>query len=454
MLERLHDDCLPSCLGRTGFFGEKRLGIFTNDISCGNRYYGVSDMRRLKPAFTRQRKNRSWDRAPVANGHQPAGPGISSSRTSIIEALLENGSMSRSDLASSLGLSRSALTVLSRGLIEQGLILESSGSYDNQQTGRPSILLSLNAEHGYFIGAGLTEDPPMMVLTDLHGNSLAQHRMREAEQPRAVASAIEAGITELIRVSKISRQRVLGIGVALSGYVDHAHGICLQSNALGWRDVGIAEIIERVTKLPTYVDNDAHAVATGQKLFGHARESKNFSIVMLGKKIGEGHYINGRLHRGHTGAAGEIGHYTVVPGGTRCGCGKQGCLDVFATSTAILEKAAESGLKTESVAQLESIAATGETRAIELLRHAGAMLGVVVANSIQMNNPELVLIVDVVGFGNGFFTTSTRQAIENNILPHLIAKTHLEVHSVDKDFLARSASSIAAHQFLIDRASY
>jgi predicted NBD/HSP70 family sugar kinase len=266
--------------------------------------------------------------------------------------------------------------------------------------------------------------------------------MRDAEQPRAVASAIEAGITELIRVPKISRQRVLGIGVALSGYVDHAHGICLQSNALGWRDVGIAEIIERVTKLPTYVDNDAHAVATGQKLFGHARESKNFSIVMLGKKIGEGHYIHGRLH------------YTVVPGGARCGCGKQGCLDMFATSTAILQKAAESGLKAETVAQLESIAAKGETRAIELLRHAGTMLGVVVANSIQMNNPELVLIVDVVGFGNGFFTTSTRQAIENNILPHLIAKTRLELHSVDKDFLARSASSVAAHQFLIDRASY
>jgi predicted NBD/HSP70 family sugar kinase len=230
--------------------------------------------------------------------------------------------------------------------------------------------------------------------------------------------------------------------------------MCLQSNALGWRDVPIAEIIERATKLPTYVDNDAHAVATGQRLFGHARESKNFSIVMLGKKVGEGHYIHGRLHRGHTGAAGEIGLYTVVPGGAQCGCGKRGCLDMFATSIAILQKAAEAGLAAESVAQLESIAAKGEARAIELLRHAGTMLGVVVANSIQMNNPELVLIVDVVGFGNGFFTTSTRQAIENNILPHLIGKTRLELHSVDKDFLARSASSVAAHQFLIDRASY
>ena len=127
---------------------------------------------------------------------------------------------------------------------------------------------------------------------------------------------------------------------------------------------------------------------------------------------------------------------------------------MFATSSALLLKASELGLKAENMAQLEAIAAKGETQAIALLRQAGSMLGVVVANTIQINNPELVLIADVVGFGNGLFITSTRQSIENNILPHLIATTRLEFVSVEKDFLARSAASIAAHQFLIDRASY
>ena len=362
--------------------------------------------------------------------------------------------MSRTDLADCIGLSRSALTEPSRGLIEQGLIHETSSPYDKQQKGRPSILLSLNAEHGYFIGVGLTEDPALMVLTDFHGNAMAQHRMRDATQPRGVAAAIEEGIPELIRARRIARNKVLGIGVALSGYVNHAEGICLQSNLLGWRDVAIAEIIQRVTKIPAYLDNDAHAVATGQKLFGHAREAKNFSIIMLGKKIGDGHYVNGRLTRGHTGAAGEIGHCTVVAGGARCDCGKRGCLDMFATSSALIERAAKLGLKVTSVGQLESIAAAGDTPAMELLREAGAMLGMIVANTIHINNPEMVLVADLVGFGNGLFITSVRQAIENNILPHLIAATRLEFRSVEKDFLARSAASIAAHQYLIDLASY
>jgi predicted NBD/HSP70 family sugar kinase len=411
-------------------------------------------MRRSKRATVSESKDLAFDRTTEKSGRRPASPGVSTSRSAIIEALLENGSMSRTDLADSIGLSRSALTLLSRGLIELGLIQETPSTYDDQQKGRPSILLSLNAEHGYFIGVGLTEDPAMMVLTDCHGNSLAQHCMRDAAQPRAVAAAIEQGVATLIRARKITRDKVLGIGVALSGYVNHPQGVCLQSNALGWRDVPIAEIIQRVTKIPTYLDNDAHAVATGQKLFGNARESRNFSIIMLGKKIGDGHYINGRLHRGHTGAAGEIGHCTVVPGGKPCDCGKRGCLDMFATSSALLQRAAELGLKAKNLAQLESMAAKGEMQAIELLRQAGAVLGVVVANAIQVINPELVLIADVVGFGNGLFTTSTRQTIENNILPHLIATTRIEFCSVEQDFLARSAASIAAHQFLIDKASY
>ena len=133
--------------------------------------------------------------------------------------------MSRSDLADSIGLSRSALTELSRGLIEMGLVEETASSYDKQQKGRPSILLSLNAAHGYFVGVGLTEDPSLMVLTDCHGNSLAQQPLRRVKSPQAVAAAIEKGLPDLLRSGSISRKKVLGIGVALSGYVNHRQGV-------------------------------------------------------------------------------------------------------------------------------------------------------------------------------------------------------------------------------------
>jgi predicted NBD/HSP70 family sugar kinase len=142
----------------------------------------------------------------------------------------------------------------------------------------------------------------------------------------------------------------------------------------------------------------------------------------------------------------------VAPGGPRCECGKAGCLDVFASSSALLRRAAELNLQVKEIGELESLAAKGEEKAIELLRHAGSALGIAVANSIQINNPELVLFADLVGFGDGVFTASARQAIESNIMPHMLSTTRLEFRSVEMDFLVRGAASIAAHQFLIERA--
>ncbi len=96
--------------------------------------------------------------------------------------------MSRSELATSTGLSRSALTEMSRVLIQHQFVEESPSVIDKQRKGRPSIMLSLNARYGYFVGVGLTEDPPLMALTDCHGNVLAEHQIGMVMEPEAVAA--------------------------------------------------------------------------------------------------------------------------------------------------------------------------------------------------------------------------------------------------------------------------
>ncbi len=91
-------------------------------------------------------------------------------------------------------------------------------------------------------------------------------------------------------------------------------------------------------------------------------------------------------------------------------------MDVFACSSALLRRAAELDLPAEAIGELEALAAQGEVKAIELLRHAGTALGIAVANSIQINNPELVLFADLVGFGNGILIASALPAIESHLL--------------------------------------
>jgi predicted NBD/HSP70 family sugar kinase len=211
--------------------------------------------------------------------------------------------------------------------------------------------------------------------------------------------------------------------------------------------------VSRITGIPTYIDNDANTVATAEKLFGHAREAKNFSIITLSNTVGCAHYIGGKLYRGENGGAGEIGHCLADPDGVLCRCGRIGCLDTVAGFDAILQSAKKHQLAVRSIQDLEALAANGNPHAVGILRGAGHALGMAVANVIQINNPEMALFACTEGLHNGLFATITRQTIENNILPRFLSSTSLHFYPVQKDFWARGAASIAAQEFLIAQVS-
>lgn len=371
-----------------------------------------------------------------------------SSRLAVVEALLESGPLSRTLLAEATQLSPSVITNVSQELLGLGLLHEMPVMREKERRGRPSILLTVNATHAYFVGVCITETPPLVVLVDTRGNVVGQHEITAPDKPEDVATSIQSGMIRLLRSKNIALKQVRGIGIALSGFVDFNKGICIYSAALSWNNVPLADIVSQATGIPTHIDNDANAVAIGERLFGMAREFKNFTILTLGRNIGCAHYIDGRLYRGHDGGAGEIGHITIAPDGPPCPCGKRGCLDMIAASTAILFAAKAQHLPVQTVRDVETLAVNGSAPAIAILRESGHSLGLVVASIIQINNPKLVLFADIVGFGNGLFSTATRQTTENNILPRFLSSTQLLFHPVEQSSLARGAASIAAHEYL------
>jgi predicted NBD/HSP70 family sugar kinase len=141
----------------------------------------------------------------------------------------------------------------------------------------------------------------------------------------------------------------------------------------------------------------------------------------------------------------------AMPNGLQCRCGRQGCLDTVAGSEAILVAAREASLPVNDLKDLEALATKGNSQAIAILRNAGEALGLAVASIIQLNNPEFILFANVAGFDNGLFTVTTRQTIENNILPRFLASTRILFHHVQPSFLARGAACIAAHKFLFEQ---
>lgn len=370
------------------------------------------------------------------------------SKRSLLEAVADHGPLSRSELALRTRLSKAAITGLSRELIQDGALEESEVTSAPSRQGRPSIRLRLNPTHGYFVGASIVEEPVTLVLADLQGAVLAQRTALWSNDPQTIAGTIRESIPHLLGEAGVPAERLRGIGVALSGLVNHDQDRCLHSTNLGWIDLPVAAVVERATGVPTFLENDANAVATGERLYGLARDHRTFTTVTFGDSIGCAHYVDGALYRGHGGGAGEIAHCTIEPGGLPCRCGKRGCLDTVAPRQAILAQARSRGLDASTMAQVEALAAQGNADAIAILHRAGAALGLAIAHVIQVNDPEFVLVVDVEGAMGPLFRTVTQQAIEANVLPRLAASTTIRFHEATRDLWARGAASIAAHKFL------
>ncbi|WFU06245.1 ROK family transcriptional regulator (plasmid) [Rhizobium sp. CB3171] len=371
---------------------------------------------------------------------------LTSSQRQLLRVISESGPLSRTVLAASMGLSKAAMSGIARDLITLGVLHETETVYGQ---GRPSILLDLHPEGAFFVGISLLEDPAPMVLSDLNGKIIARENMPLSRDPEVIARLIADALPKLLAGRPDVAAKLSGLGVALSGFVDEKQANCVQSTLLGWQDVPLAKIIRQKTGIETFIENDAKAIAVSEKLFGSARDIRNFSVVSLGDGVGCAHFIRGKLYRGNHGGAGEIAHCTIEPNGSPCRCGKRGCLDTVASINAIKEMSKAEGLSCTSLTELEEEASAGNAIAIRILHRAGGALGLAIAHLIQFNDPGMILITHVEGNFDGLFGTVVQQAIEANVLPRYAGQTPIRTQCVNGDIWARGAASIAAHNFLI-----
>lgn len=371
---------------------------------------------------------------------------LSAAQVDLLRLVNEMGPRSRTELARHTGLSKATLTALTRELVDQGMLCVAETV---RGPGRPSIRLGIAADAAYFVGVSLVESPAVMVLTNMHGRVLAEHRIGWSDDAGAVGTLIAAGLPALTANLPEVAQRLAGLGVALSGLIDPTQRICRKSTLLGWQDVPVADLLEAAIGLPVAVENDAKAVALGEKLFGPARYARSFSLVSVDEGIGCAHVLDGRLYRGARGGAGEIAHATVEPDGLPCRCGKRGCLDTVSSLAAIRSSARAQDLP-EDVRELERLAGHGNATATAILHRAGAALGLAISQIVQIIDPERIILTHRHGALDGLYGTVARAAIKANVLPRVAEEIEIDFLNVASDTWARGAASIAALKFLAD----
>lgn len=372
----------------------------------------------------------------------------------VARVIREDGPIGRAEIARRTGLSPSAVTMLTKSLLDAGLVTEGEDTppYRGERLGRPPILLRLDAGFAAIAGAKLDRGELNAVLTDLDGRVLARRSRRlKTEHPERVVSALARLLRSLAQAADVPQTKVAGLGLGLSGLVDSLAGTCIRSVVLDWSDVPIGPMLEAALRLPVSVENDANTLAIGEQMFGHARGLGDFAVVSMGKGIGAGLVVAGQLYRGRFGAAGEIGHCTVRENGPACACGKHGCLEAVASVPATLERAVGLGLDVTGLDQLGRLARNGDPQAGALLADIGDAVGLALSHLVNLFNPETLILT-----GSGVaIGAPLRDAIEVSLhrhaFPTLPRLPELLVQRESRDMWARGAASLAAKAYFQER---
>ena len=364
----------------------------------------------------------------------------------LFQAVLTRGPLSRRDAARVTGLSPAAITKLSKALIANGYLVENDR--EAGVPGRPQIPLTVAPTRHYAIGVKVMAGEIVGVLADLHGETQSSHRVKLADaSPEAVVDAIELLASTLLEASPVARNKLLGIGIGLSGHVNGATGVLREASLLGWRDVPLRRLVVDRTGLPVVIDNDVNTLAVAEQWFGPGSGYASFAVVTVGVGIGCGLVIDGQLWQGVSGAAGEFGHLLVDPAGPECHCGKRGCLESIASDDAIVRATARAtGRSLTRISQVVTMAHEGDSAARQVFTDAGTALGRALAALVSLLNPPLIILSGERITESDLFIDALRTEFEGAAFSTTAQECTLLIRPLPDETWARGAAATMLRQ--------
>ncbi len=306
-------------------------------------------------------------------------------------------------------------------LHDQGLVVEQDVGDERQAgPGRPPVLLRLDPAAGIAVGIYFNHDEVWVALADLSSTVLGERRS-EIDVDHSAADAIDLAVDmlhELQRAEGVEASQIVGAGVGLPGPVDRRTGKIGSAVILpGWAGLQAQAELARRLGLHVEVDNDANLGALAEASFGAGRGLKDILYVMVGSGIGAGFVLDGRVHRGSAGLAGEIGHVQVRPDGAVCRCGNRGCLETIAGEAA-LQALLRPHLGPDMTTQdLPRHRRRRRPRCAAGVNDAGRAIGRVLADLCNALNPEAIVVGGQLSKAGEPLLGGIREAVDRYALP-------------------------------------
>lgn len=346
---------------------------------------------------------------------------LRSTNRDLLVGLVEGaGRLSRSELTRRSGLSRSTVSGLVKELLADGVLVEQEdrGTAYGGGSGRPPILLGLRRSPGVVVGVDVGHRHVRIAMAGLDGTVRAEERfdMDVDETPDETLDRLGETYGTLLANGGTAGEDVRAVAVGLPGPVD-LEGRMTSSILPRWRGhAPAAELEPRIGIRPT-VDNDAHMGAAGEMAFGAARGVSDLIYVKAATGLGAGIVVDGRLVRGGTGIAGEIGHVQVDDSGRVCRCGSRGCLETEVGARRLVETLQAAHHERLSVDSMLALEEAGDAGVVRVLGDAGRAIGRVLADLCNVLNPQRIVVGGSMGH-SGALLGGIREAVDRFAQPN------------------------------------
>jgi predicted NBD/HSP70 family sugar kinase len=324
------------------------------------------------------------------------------------------------------GLARSTVSARVEALIAHGLVFQAG---EGRSTGgRPPVVLAFNSTAWVILAADLGATHSRVAVSDLAGVPLAERAtdLDIALGPERVLEWLQEQFDTLLAEAGRSDRDVAGIGIGLPGPVEFATGRPVNPPIMpGWDGVRVPATFAERYGVPVLVDNDVNVMALGEH-WARWREVSDLLFIKVGTGIGCGIVTGGRVHRGAQGAAGDLGHIQVPDRpDAPCRCGNLGCVEAIAGGAALARELRSLGFEAKNGRDVVALVRSGNATASRLVREAGRVLGEVLAASVNLLNPAVVVIGGDLAQAHEQLMAGVREVVYQRSLP--LATRHLEI---------------------------
>lgn len=381
-------------------------------------------------------------------------------KKAIINQLDQTGDLTIADLAKELNISTPKITSLVNELIQDGL-LQDQGKIDSTG-GRRANIYGLVSDACYFIGVDVKRYYINIGLLDFkkHLVNIEEKIPYPLENTQESLTALITTIKKFIKDQGIEKNKILGIGINLSGRVNNITGYSY--SYFHFHEEPLVETIQNDLGIRTFLENDSNAMAYGEFCNGVVTNEKNVIFVNLDYGTGSGILIDGKVYYGKSGFSGEFGHIPFYNNELLCGCGKKGCLETEVSGQALLRMVKEkiaagtSSILLQKVKNIDDLkledlveaAKNEDMLMIELLAELGEKLGKALAVLINLFNPELVILGGTLSETTDYLRLPARSALNKYSLSLVNSDTQVKLSKLGEKAGVMGACLIARNKVL------